>query len=385
MAARSREPGQVPASVQHFLPPFCPNPDCEHHLDREPVPGWYRRRGLCAIRRKPGLVAQFSCCSCGRWFRASVFGPDYWKKLPGLQPRVYDLKANGCGQRQSARVLRVSPSTVRRRTRELARQCLLHHLLQLLRLRGRLDEPVACDGLRDYAGSQYEPLELNTPVGVVSTFLLDLNLVPLRRSGTMTARQKRVRDERDERLGRPEPQARRKRAREIFCRLDQLFAPGRRWTLRTDEEPDYARALASLPRGRVEHRTVSSRARRDAKNPLRAVNALHGYMRHAMRDVVRETIAFAKTAAGLLDRGWIFLTIRNNTKGISERTADRARQTPAMVLGLTDRQLHGRALFARRLFPKRVGLPPELESAYRGTFRARPRENVKPYIYRFVA
>ena len=384
MAARYHEPGTVPANVLHFVPPHCPNPECEHHLDPEPVRGWYYSRGLRRVRRKPGVVAQFSCRSCGRWFRSSAFGPDYWKKLPGLQHKIYNQKANGCGQRQCARVLGVSLTTVRRRTRELARQCLLYHVVQRQRLERRLDEPVALDGLRDCAGSQYEPLDLHTPIATKSGFLLDLNLAPLRRSGTMTARQKVVREERDQRLGRPEARAREKRAAEIFRRLDRLFPADRPWTLVTDEEPDYARALAALPPGRVEHKTVSSRARRDARNPLRAVNALHGYMRHAMRDVVRETIAFAKTAVGLLDRAWIFLVIRNNTKGLSERTAEQSRRTPAMVLGLARRPLHGRALFARRLFPRRVGLPPELESAYRGTLRARPNENVKPYIYRFV-
>jgi len=372
--------------LRRFEPPFCPRPTCPHHLDPAPQAGWWEHRGLRVIQRAPGLVAQLRCRTCGRWFRSSVFGPDYWKKRAGLQPRVYALKANGCGQRQAARVLKVSPHTVRRRTRELARQALLIQLEQLARLGGRLQEDLVLDGLRDYAGSQYEPLDLHTPITAETRFVPLVNIAALRRSGAMTTRQRRIRAQREERLGRPEPQARKKRVLELLQRIAPLYPEGQSWTLRTDEEPDYARALAALPAGTsVRRRTVSSRQRRDGLNPLQPVNTLHGYMRHAQRELVRETIAFAKTAAGLLDRAWIFLLVRNYTKGRSERRVAAARQTPAMRLGLADRPLDGEALFAQRRFPRRVGLPKELVPAYLGTFRARPRENVKPYLYRYVA
>ena len=151
--------------------------------------------------------------------------------------------------------------------------------------------------------------------------------------------------------------------------------------------PDYVRAIKAAVRksGRtILHTAVSSRRRRDAGNPLWRVNVLHAWARHIVRPLVRETIAHAKTSAGLLDRMWLFLVSRNNTKGKSERTRDGSRTTPAMLLGLDRRPRRGASLFARRRFPKRVGLPPELESAYLGTFRARPRECVKPYVHRFV-
>lgn len=378
-------PDRIAQALAGFRPPFCPNPKCTHHNDREPQAGWWEHRGLRAIQRAPGQVAQLRCKRCGRWFRSSVFVLDYWKKLAGLHPRVYDLKANGCGQRQAARVLQVAPTTVRRRTRELARQGLLLHFEQLHRLRGQLDEEVVYDGLRDYAGSQYEPLDLQTPLTAASSFLIDLNIAPLRRSGTMTDRQRQIREKREQRLGRPAPKVRQTRTLELLRRIAALYPDGQPWTLRTDEEPDYARALARLPdASRVRHRTVSSTLRRDALNPLRPVNALHGYMRHAKRELVRETIAFAKTAAGLLERAWIFLVVRNYTKGISEHTVADARQTPAMLLKLAEQPLDGAALFGQRRFPRRVGLPEDRRSAYLGTFRARPHENVKPYIYKYV-
>ena len=205
--------------------------------------------------------------------------------------------------------------------------------------------------------------------------MLDLNIAALRRSGTMRPEQRRRRAERDARLGWPEPRARERRTRQILARLVDLVPPGRSLKLRSDEEPDYARAVASLEPGRIEHTTVSSRARRDAGNPLWKVNTLHGYGRHAIRGLVRETIAFPKTAAGLWDRCWVFLLGQNNTKGVAERTVALARTTPAMRLGLARRPRGWTGLCQRRRFPRRTGLPQGIPRSVRGPLpRPAPRE-----------
>jgi hypothetical protein len=372
----------VPESVRRFVPPFCPNEDCRHHLHTGDPEGWpWQSRGLRQTERKPYWVRNFSCRHCGRWFRSSVFGPDYWKKVPGLSARIYDHVHDGDGLRQASRKLRCGATTVRWHVRLLARQSLLFHVEQLQRLLGRLDEDVALDGLRTFAGSQYEPLDLNTAILVASGFFIALNAAGLRRSGTMRPDQRVRREQRDERLGRPDPRG---RERSVHTMLAALLELTPHLNLRTDEEPDYARAAAPFG-GRITHATVNSKDRRDARNPLWKVNCLHGWARHALRALVRETIAFAKTSAGLLDRSWIFLVARNNTKGIREADADGRRTTPAMKLGLEKAPRRGRALLSRRRFPRRVGLPKDLEDAYRGTWRARPRENVKPYLHRFVA
>jgi hypothetical protein len=374
---------ELPARVTDFVPPFCPNPDCEWHTAQSGTYMTWQPRGCIRIERKPGWVRRFRCLSCGRWFRSSTYSDDYWKKYPGLNDRIFRLLLNGTGIRQAARVLEVAPTTIRWRLRGMARQALLAHVEQLHALRGQWTEDVAFDGLRAFAGSQYEPLDLHTPVWVTSGFVLDVNIAALRRSGTMRPEQRRRRAERDARLGWPEPRARELRARQILKRLVALVPPGRRLRLRTDEEPDYARAVAALDCG-IEHTTVSSKARRDSGNPLWKVNTLHGYGRHAIRGLVRETVAFPKTAAGLWDRTWIFVLGQNNTKGIAERTVALARTTPAMRLGLARRPREWNSLCRRRRFPRRVGLPPGFSEAYEGRFRARPREKVAPYIPKFV-
>jgi hypothetical protein len=377
---------EIPWSVEHFKPPFCPDENCEYHLHRGGTDWPWQSRGTRPIRRRPGVVREFSCKACGRWFRASVFGPDYWTKKPGLGQRTHALLNAGCAMRRAAKFLAVAPTTVRRRARLIAKQSLLITVEQNSALTGRVEEEMLLDGMRSFAGSQYEPLDMQTTIFAESGYLPGLNIAGLRRSGTMTEKQKRVREQRDEPLGLPEPQGREHRTRELLELFRVLGKPGQPLTVRCDEEPDYARALARpTPIEGMTLLTVNSRVLRDASNPLFKINVLHGFMRHNSRNLVRETIAFAKTAAGLLDRAWIFLVYQNNIKGESERTTPRSRITPAMKLGLRKKQATVRGMFTERRFPKRVGLPPWLESAYLGTFRARPNENVKPYIHKFVA
>lgn len=382
MGRRSLKP---PISVANFEPPFCPNPACAQHLV-EPGTTWpWQGRGLRQVRRRPYWVRQFRCGACGRWFRSSVFADDYWKKLPQLNGRIYHLLLNGCSMRQAARVLNRGATTVRWRVRLMARQCLLIHLEQLLQLLARLDEPLVYDGQRTFADSKYEMLDLQVAITAATRFALVQNVAPLRRSGRMTEQQREIRGQRDAELGRPDADVRFETTRLNLQRLAPLFVKGKRIALFTDEEPSCARAVAAVGKKRFQHTTVSSRAPRVPGNPLTPINRFNAYARHAERPLVRKTIAFAKRAIGLLDRSWIHLVGNNNTKGISERRADTAHVTPAMKLGLHEKPLRGKALFSRRRFPRRIGLPEDLVSAYEGTFKARPHEKVVPHPYKFVA
>lgn len=381
MPSRTR----IPPAEASFRPPFCPNPRCPFH-HRPPTGPWpVQRRGYRPVARRPGRIRRFRCRPCGAWFSSSTFRDDYWKKLPDLAAPLYHLIADGKGLRQSARALKVSPTTVRRRQRWLAGQALLLHVDQERRLHGRLDEPVVLDGLRSFAGSQFEMAELNTALTTDTAFWLALDPIPLRRSGRMTARQRQQRRRRDGRLGRPDPRARQRATEAALCRLGRLLPKGRTLRLRTDEEPDYARAVARLsgliP---IRHHTVSSRRRRDTANPLWRINHLHRVMRHSLANLKRETIAHSKHLAGLMDRAVIHRCWLNNTKGVTERHAAGARTTPAMKLGLALRRLRGEDLFAWRRFPERVGLPEELRAVYEGSIKARPRERVRPYIARYA-
>jgi len=376
---------RIPAPSSVPRPRFCPRRDCPAHRLAPGERFRCHRRGSRINAKRGDTVVVYYCLHGHHYFSSSAFTNDYWHHHTGLLPAVFRGLCEGQSGRQLARTLGVPQGTIARRERRLARQALLILLRQQRGLEGRLQEDVVLDGLRTFAGSQYEPLDLNTLVTARSGFVLDLAAAPLRRSGSMSEQQRRRRAERDERLGRPDPKIRRTVTRRSLRLLLRLVPHGRTVGLRTDEERDYARALADLGHPpALAHRTVSSRRRRDTSNPLWRVNLLHSKMRHGLKSHARETLGFHKRLTGLLDRALLFVIWNNCTKGISERSARRARITPAMLLGLADRPLDGHDLFAERLFPDREGLPEAWRAVYEGRIVARPREPMTRRVPRFA-
>lgn len=372
--------------VERFVPSFCPYPDCAHHTLREEDGETYRfqRRGLRAIARPPGVVRRFSCRACRRSFSSSVFFDCYRRREAALREAVFLGYCEGQAGRQIARTTGHSLKLVQLSLRRLARQCLLFHHEQLGRLRGRLEEAIVFDGLRTFAGSQWEPGDLNTAVAADSLFWLDVDYVGLRRSGRMTAKQRRRRAEREERLGRPPRGIAVEKCRAALRRLAGLLAEGNTLVVESDEDTALARAVRSLTEQiPIDHGTTSSRLWRESpRHRLWPVNHEHRLARHGKKNHTRETLGFSKTAAGLIDRALVYLAWRNNIKGRSERTREGARTTPAMRLGLTDRPLRVEEIVHRRLFPRRVALPGELDEQYAGTLRSRPGESAATYRYK---
>ena len=373
------------ATPRRFRPPFCPHPDCPWHTATDPT-GWrVQRRGARPVRRSPRPVQRFRCQTCGTWFCDAAFTTDYWRKIAGLLPRVYPLLADGPALRQAGRILRLAVTTIRRVERRLAQQALLQHLADERALRGRLTEPLVLDGQRSFTGSRYEPAETYGVVTADSGFCLELRAFGLRRSGSMSARQKQIRAEREARFGRPDPRARRTIHAAALARLAALVPAQHPLELRSDEETDFGPAIRALATTRpVRHVTVSSTARRDTRNPLWMINHKHRLQRHCLASHRRQTIAAHKTLAGLQDRQLLHRCWLNHTKGVSERTAAGRRTTPAMTLGLADRPRTGQGLFRRRRFPRRHGLPEDLRALYDGRVQGRPRERVRPMVHRIA-
>jgi transposase-like protein len=372
--------------VERFAPSFCPHPECPHHTlpDSDAWRYRFQRRGLRRTARSPGIVRRFSCKRCRRSFSSSAFFDCYRRRQARIPDAVLRGYCEGQAGRQVARTCGLPLKTVQLLLRRMARQAALVHIEQLRRLAGRLDEPVVLDGLRSFAGSQWEPGDLYTAIAGESLFWLDVDYVGRRRSGAMTPRQRLVRAQRERRLGRPPHGAARRRCRRMLRRLARLRPAGRPLRLETDEETTFRDAVRAL-RGEldIEHHTTSSRVWREApRHPLWPVNHEHRLARHGNKNHARETIAFSKNAAGLMDRAIVHLVWRNNCKAVSERWPRQARVTPAMRLGLTDRPLDADDLFHVRLFPERVGLPPERLHHYRGTLRSRPRERAATYRYK---
>jgi transposase-like protein len=346
-------------AVGRFRPPFCPNPECDSHA--EPGTWRFKKKGFHACATRPGRVQRYRCQHCGRNFSSQTFSPTYWLRHRALlRPLFYRVLA--CSAlRQIAAELGVAHATVQRQIERLGRHCLLVHAALCPE---RPAEPLVLDGLQGFEASQLHPFELNVLVGV-SHFVYGFQDAELRRSGTMTAAQRRQRAALEHRYGRPDPQATREAVREL---LGRHIPSGAKVTLRSDEHRAYPQALRRLPHREIRHETISSRASRTPANPLFAANLAELLLRHTGANHKRETIAFSKRRQGALYRAAIFAVWRNYVKSSSEKRRD---APPAVKIGVLAERLSVAGLLRERRFPWRVGLSGWLERCYFGRIPTR--------------
>jgi hypothetical protein len=251
--------------------------------------------------------------------------------------------------RQLGRALDASPQTILLHANRLGRHCLLYH--DRLRPRGVTREPLVLDGLQSFEYSQYYPTWYHALVGKTSHFIYGFTDSELRRSGRMTAAQKRRRAQLEQRFGRPDP---RSTEHEVAAVMALVCPTPQPLELHTDEHTDYPRALKRVRHLTVEHHTTSSRAARTAHNPLFSINLLDLLVRHSGANHKRETIAFAKRRQMAILRLWVLVVWRNYLKWFSERGRE---QTPAMRGGVVPRRLRVPDVLRQRLFVSRTRLP----------------------------
>jgi len=329
----------MPASTIESIPPHCPNMDCDSHSS--PDTWRFIKKGFFVRDRRPRVVQRYRCQHCHRNFSSQTFSTTYWLKRPDIFKSLF-MKTVGCmAHRQIGREAGVSKSTIQRQIARLGRHCLLFNELV------RPDLPEEClvlDGFRSFEHSQYWPMDVNLVVGR-SGYVYGFSDAPLRRSGTMTPKQKQNRERLETRYGRPDPQATRKSAEEV---LRRVIPVGAKVELATDEHPAYPRAIARLTGREIIHSTTSSKAARTPVNPLFPVNQTDHLIRHSSANHKRETIAFSKRRQGAMDRLHVFATWKNNVKHSSENRCD---GPPGVALGLIPRALTVGEILGRRLFP----------------------------------
>jgi transposase-like protein len=344
-----------------FRPPFCPNPHCDSR--KNPTTWRFLRKGFYHRLTKPRRVQRYRCTRCHRNFSSQTFSVAYWLKRPDLLEPVFHRLVACSGFRQIAREWRISHSTVRRLSDRLGRHCLLFH--ERMRPREGPREPVVLDGFRTFEHSQYWPMDLNLVVGT-SLFVYGFNDAELRRSGTMRPAQALKRRILEGRVGRPDPQATRRRVEEL---LRRVVPPGGRVTLRSDEHRSYPQAIRRLRDRHVVHERTSSKAARTTSNPLFPANLSDLLLRHSSANHKRETVAFSKRRQSALYRLAIWVVWRNYMK---DRSENRPKGTPAQALGLVPRTLALREVLGRRLFPERVaGIRGWLAACYFGRIPTR--------------
>jgi len=332
--------------------------------------GWFRRA------QAPERIQRYRCVDCGRHFSDQTFSTRYWLKRPGLLVPVFHGLVGCACFRQLARQHDCSPQTIALQAARLGRHCQLFH--ERLRPRGEIGEPLVLDSFQSFDHSQYHPSLDHLLLGQDSHYLYGFTDSECRRSGRMTAYQKRRRAELERTFGRPDP---RSVEREVATLLAIVAPRPQRLELHTDEHRAYPRAFARVPHLVIEHHTVSSRAPRTSRNRVYAANLADGLIRHGGANHKRETIAFSKRRQSSLWRLWIFAAWRNYVKWFSERAHD---ATPAMRAGVCTQRWSVRALLSTRLFFHRIGLPERWERVYRGLTPTRRIPNARAHTLKYA-
>src|SRR5262245_28162403 len=357
---------QVPPS--HFRPPFCPWPECPGH--RGPRPPFHRHGHY--LRPSDGRpIPRYRCLRCRRTCSRQTFSFSYYLKRRDLPCEVAAALLAGSAHRPIARSRGCSKSTITHLSARLGRHALLLQataLEQLVPWR----EPVVLDHFETFEFCQEFQVGLATPVGAHSWFLLGPDPARHRMGGKLTPQRK----SRAARLLFPATKgghtASFRRTLGLLAHLNPLEID--RIVVTTDDHAAYRAALASHPQiRRFDHRVFPNppARRRGAPRSRQAVlrdaalfpcDALHQLLRHSLAHHRRETIAFGRRLAGILERAFLSTVWRNFIKRRSERRSESP--TPAVHVGIADGPWSWGRVLAQRLFPGRVSLPEGWKKVY---------------------
>ena len=338
-----------------FQPPHCPRRNCNAHLKYD-HPGQWSRWSSYTNQALGKRIQRFKCHVCDGTYSRQAFSIHYWQKKHLAGHELLLMAVGSACNSQIARVARVSPTTIDHHLAKLGRHASLFHLQMIRKLKP--PKEILVDGFETFELSQYYPMHFHLAVEKHSQFLWYFTDSPLRRKGRMTDYQKKRRQELETLHGRPDPKAIEKDMKEL---LEITLRGARSAIVYSDEHQAYPRAIRHLD-VEIEHRTVSSKERRDKRNILWGVNLADLLIRHGGANHKRETIAWAKRRNAAAERLMLFMLWRNYIKGISEK--ERGSPTPAMLLGLTDRRLTVEEILERRIFPDHVEMPPRWKQYY---------------------
>lgn len=325
----------------------CPRSTCRSHR--------VVRSGFSApvISSSERRRQRYACGACGKRFSDNfqLFGYRLKKSDPALNYKIFTLCLHGLSNRAIARLHFLSPNCVRRRIERLAQRALDFQAEKMSMLTIR--EAICFDGLENFAGSQYDPNNIQQAIGRDSLFIYDFNFAGMNRKGRTSPWQKLRLQQIVDEHGRFDPKAIRRATKIILQRLLEKRIPNEPLQLLSDEHFLYRHAIADLPNPKdIEHTTISSKACRNFQNILFSVNHADLMIRQQLGAFARETISFSKTAGAMCQKYALYLVYKNylvpqfTKKHV--RRPEAHEQSPAQRLAIADRILRFADIFAER-------------------------------------
>ena len=234
-----------------------------------------------------------------------------------------------------------------------------------------MTENLVADHFETFEFTQDLPFGVLTLVGRESWFVYGLDPAPHARTGSRTSEQEIRRRARPVRRSRGGYTGSFRRGLDL---LAPLIPEGESLILACDGKAQYLDAHRRHAARRRIGLDVHPNPKRGPKGSPRSpealardramfpVDQLHALLRHSRADHKRETIAFGRRLNAVMERLFVATVWRNFVKWRSERRPDPV--TPAMRLGLAREPWSWKRLLSRRLFRKRLRLPPAWRDLY---------------------
>ena len=322
-----------------FIPPRCPNPGCQQHV--QPTTGFFRRRGFYYPASRDQGVPRFLCRTCHRSFSSQTFRYDYRDRRPWDNDKLFWLLVSGVGLRQAGRWLKMDIRAVQQKKHKLARHCAdLHQNCSPRLPAGRswlLDEE------ETYEGASIRPLTMPVLIDRETWFVVATAVGSIRRLAAVGSA-RRWRQDLDERHG-PRPDRSRECVERVLRALASKVADGA-ITLHTDQKASYAALAKGIFGDRVVHTTTAGTLVRDTHNPLFPINTTLAMTRDNCGRLRRRSWLITKRADCLQDHMHIFTVYRNYVRRRFNR--DKEVDTAAKLLRLMPRNLRVHELLAWR-------------------------------------
>lgn len=310
-----------------FTPRFCPYESCAAHTGQRFS---FQSRGSYRRKCDGETVSRFSCNTCGRRFSRQSFRFNYRWWRPTAHIEVFRGFISKVTMRQIARNTGYSRDLVTRRMRALGQHC---RRLHQARTRGsglvgvfQLDEGETFETDR-----LLKPVTVPVVVETSSLFVVYTGVGPLPARGRLDSFRRARKEAHDAVHGR-RVSGSRQAVESALLALREAMSSSLPLMIRTDRKTSYKPLVRRIFEGRIgNHLRISSKAPRNRKNPLFAVNHTLGMIRDGVSRMVRRSWAASKLRSRLEEHLWIWVCYRNYVREITVKDLSK---TPAMAAGV---------------------------------------------------
>lgn len=315
-----------------FVPPFCPNQDCERHL--EPRPRFCVGHGYYQPRCRAAPVPRYRCRDCRCTFSVQTFRQDYRDRRPEVNERLFEQLVSGIGYRQSARLLKMGVNSVQWKARKLARYAgQLHDNLCRKLPAGRT---FVLDEEETYEHASIRTLTMPVLIEKDTWFVVATAVGSTRRLAPAGTKRRAWQDHEEQKRNAPRPDESRECVTKVLQRLDSQL-DGASLVLRSDQKSSYVTVAKEVFGDRVQHERTSGSDPRTIRNPLFPINTTLAMTRDNCGRLRRQSWLVTKKGDCLQLQMHQFVVYRNYIRKRFNR--DKEPKSPAVHLQLLPRSL----------------------------------------------